>query len=265
MKKAIIALLALAALSATVFSQAAAPAAAAPAAAPAAAAPAAAPVAASAPDVGTPDASKIGIETAQQKLKEVSVDQFESAGFWDASISSDEGIITSRLFSGKPASDTPLADDPTFASNYVLGVKTEFYTRGYNQIFITAKRPIPVEGITKIITVWVAGRNYNHILWVELKDFFGNTYELPMGKLNFQGWKKLSVAIPPQNPDGRTGIVQRNFHFTTHMGLKIVGFRIQCDPEEAFGTYYIYLDDMRAVTDLFAEDMRDTDDMQDTW
>ena len=147
------------------------------------------------------------------------------------------------------------AQDPKIVDKYVLGVKTEFYTRGYNEIFITAKRPIPIEGITKTISVWVAGRNYNHILWVELKDFFGNSFELPMGKLNFQGWKKLSVAIPPQNPDGRTGIVQRNFHYTSHMGLKIVGFRIECDPDEAFGTYYIYLDDLRAVTDLFAEDM----------
>ena len=51
-----------------------------------------------------------------------------------------------------------------------------------------------------------------------------------MGKLNFQGWKKISVAIPPQNPDGRTGIIQRNFHYTTRMGLKVVGFRIECDP-----------------------------------
>jgi hypothetical protein len=111
----------------------------------------------------------------------------------------------------------------------------------------------------------VAGRNFNHVLYLQLQDFFGNKYELPLGKLNFQGWKKLSVAIPPQNPDGRTGIVQRNFHYTSRMGLKVMGFRIECDPEEAFGTYYIYMDDLRAVTDLFAEDMRDADDMPDTW
>jgi hypothetical protein len=137
--------------------------------------------------------------------------------------------------------------------------------RGYNDIFINAKRAIPIEGITKIVSVWVVGRNYNHVLWLELKDFFGNSFELPMGKLNFQGWKKLSVAIPPQNPDGRTGIVQRNFHYTSHMGLRVVGFRIECDPDEDFGSYYIYFDDLRAVTDLFAEDMRDSDDMPDTW
>jgi len=257
MKKSIIVLLSLAAFSVALSAQAAAP----------AAGPAAT------PDVGTPDANKIGIETAQQKLKEVSVDQFEEAGFWDASISSDEGVIVGRLFEGRPSGSAaePPADpryvgqDPKVAFKYVYGVRTEFYGRGYNEVFVNAKRPIPIEGITKTISVWVVGRNYNHTLWIELRDFFGNNFELPMGKLNFQGWKKLTVAIPPQNPDGRTGIVQRNFHYTSHMGLKILGFRIECDPDEAYGTYYVYFDDLRAVTDLFAEDMRDPDDMADNW
>ena len=105
MKKTIIALLALAALSSIVFAQAAATQA--PATTPAASAPSSGPAApaagAAATDIAAPNANKIGIETAQQKLREVSVDQFEDAGFWDSSISSDEGIVTSRLFEGRPA------------------------------------------------------------------------------------------------------------------------------------------------------------------
>jgi hypothetical protein len=128
-----------------------------------------------------------------------------------------------------------------------------------------AKRPIPIEGITKTISVWVVGRNYNHKMKIILQDFFGNRFELPLGTLNFQGWKKLSVAIPPQNPDGASGIVQRNYHYNSHMGIKILGFKIECDPMEAYGSYYVYLDDLRAVTDLFAEDNRDPDDMNDAW
>jgi len=263
MKKAIIALFALATLSTAAFAQAAG------------STPAAnsAPAVASAQDVANPNPNRIGIETAQQKLKEVSIDQFENAGFWDAQISADEGIVSSRLFEGQPAGSAaePVADpryigqDPKVVNKYVYGVKTDFYARGNNEIIINAKRPIPIEGITKTITVWVVGRNYNHVLWLEFKDFFGNSFELPLGKLNFQGWKKLSVAIPPQNPDGKNGIIQRNFHYSNRMGIRVVGFKIACDPEEAFGTYYIYFDDLRAVTDLFAEDNRDQDDMSDTW
>jgi hypothetical protein len=259
MKKAIIVLL-IVGVSAALFAQASTT-------------PAASPSGANTTAVGDPDPTKVGIETAQQKLMEVSIEKFEAAGFWEAKISSDEGIVTGRLFEGQPALSKaePTADprdnnkDTKSADKYVFGVKTEFYQRGYNEIFINAKRPVPIEGITKTVSVWIVGRNYNHTLWLELKDFFGNTYELPMGKLNFQGWKKMTVAIPPQNPDGRTGIVQRNFHYTSHMGLRVTGFRIECDPEEAYGTYYIYLDDLRAVTDLFAEDSRDEDDMSDTW
>lgn len=251
MKKACIVLLALVAVSGVALAQTPAP----------------------ATEVGSPDPNKIGVDTAQQKLKEVSVDQFEAAGFWDAKISNDDGISTARLFEGRPAGSAaePVADpryvgqDPKIVNKYVFGVRTDFYQRGYNEIFVNAKRPIPIEGITKIVSVWVIGRNYNHTLYLQLQDFFGNEFELQMGKLNFQGWKKLTVAIPPQNPDGRTGIVQRNYHYTSHMGLKVKGFRVQCDPDEAYGSYYIYFDDLRAVTDLFSEDSRDQDDMPDTW
>jgi hypothetical protein len=123
-------------------------------------------------------------------------------------------------------------------------------------------RPIPIEGITKTISVWVAGRNFNHELILLIQDFFGKNFELNMGNLNFQGWKQLTVYVPPTR---ESGIVQRNYHYNNRMGIKIVGFRVDVDPTEAFGSYYVYLDDLRAVTDLFAEESRDPDDMVDSW
>jgi hypothetical protein len=33
----------------------------------------------------------------------------------------------------------------------------------------------------------------------------------------------------------------------------------------ARGTYYMYIDDLRAVTDLYDMENRDEDDMLDTW
>jgi hypothetical protein len=79
------------------------------------------------------------------------------------------------------------------------------------------------------------------------------------------GWKKMTVTIPPQAEDGLSGVVQRNYHYNNHMGIKIIGFRIDCDPLEAYGSYYLYLDDLRATTDLFSEYYRDPDDMVDGW
>lgn len=218
-------------------------------------------------DVGTADPERIGVESAQQKLKEVSVDKFENAGFWMSSMSTDMGFTTTRQFDGSPAGKVPVEEekDLNLPDKYVLGTRVDYLRRGHTDFVIYPIRPIPIEGITKTISVWAVGRNYNHELRIIIQDFFGRQYELFMGKLNFQGWKKLTVAVPPQSNDGINGIVQRNYHYNNHMGIKVLGFRVVCDPMETYGSYYFYLDDLRAVTDLFAEDNRDPDDMPDSW
>jgi hypothetical protein len=218
-------------------------------------------------EVGAPNAERIGVDAAQQQLKEISVDKFEHDGYWRSSMSTDEGYTTTRLFSGAPQNKEPLEEEEglNIPDRYVLGTKVDFLRRGYSSFTITPTRPIPIEGITKTISLWVVGRNYNHELKILLQDYFGRPFELYVGKLNFQGWKKLTVAVPPQAADGINGIVQRNYHYNNQLGIKITGFRVDCDPMETYGSYYIYFDDLRAVTDLFAENNRDVDDMADAW
>ena len=218
-------------------------------------------------EVGAPNAASLGIDAAQQYLKEVSVDKFEREGFCRSTMSSDDGFASSRLFNGSPSGKLVIPEEEglNIQDKYVLGTRIDFIHRGYTSFTLYPVRPIPIEGITKTVSVWVAGRNYNHELVLLIEDFFGRPFELYMGKLNFQGWKKLTVAIPPQAENGLNGIVQRNYHYNNNLGIKITGLRIDVDPWEAFGSYYVYFDDMRAVTDLFAEDNRDADDLPDGW
>jgi hypothetical protein len=218
-------------------------------------------------EIGATNPEYLGIEAAQQQLKEISVDKFEHEGYWVSTMSSDAGYTVTRLFSGGPSGKQPIEDeqDLDIPDRYVLGTRVDFLRRGHTSFSIYPVRPIPIEGITKTISVWVAGRNFNHTLSILIQDYFGRSYELYVGKLNFQGWKRLTVAIPPQAEDGRNGIVQRNYHYNNQMGIRVTGFRVNCDPMEAQGSYYIYFDDLRAVTDLFAENDRDPDDMNDAW
>jgi len=217
--------------------------------------------------IGEPDPYMIGVDSAQQQLKEVSVDKFEAEGFWVSHMSSDEGYTTSKLFTGGPSGKEPIPDEEgmNIPDTHVLGTRVDYLRRGYNSFTIRPVRPIPIEGITKTVSLWVAGRNFNHDLVLLIQDYFGRNYEIYVGKLNFQGWKKMTVAIPPQSTDGVNGVIQRSYHYNNQMGIKITGFRIDCDPMEAYGNYYIYFDDLRAVTDLFAENNRDPDDMADGW
>ena len=211
-----------------------------------------------------PDPAVIGADSAKQALKEVSVDLFEREGSWFASISPDYGVISARLFDGSPAGKQPLEENADVEDTKALGVKTEFFRRGVNSFYIKAARPIPIEGITKTVSVWVAGRNQPHDMYLLVQDYFGNNFELYMGNLAFSGWKKMTVAVPP-SPDGERGIVQHSAYFGDRPGLRVVGFRVDCDPMKARGTYYVYFDDLRAVTDLYDMENRNEDDMVDNW
>ncbi len=211
---------------------------------------------------GTPVAENIGVDAAQQKLKEISVIKFEDPAFFYTSMPRDQGFVLTRRLVGSPIEKEPIEDEEAIgldeADNYVLGVKVHYERRGMNSFAVMPVKPLPIAGVTKTISVWVAGRNNNHMLSMMILDYFGNPRELTIGKLNFSGWKKLTVAVPPN-------IIQKDYHYTNINGIKFAGLRVDCDPVDTYGSYYVYFDDLRAVTDLFTEESRDVDDMSDGW
>ena len=212
--------------------------------------------------VGEPDAEELGVDSAQQKLRTVSVSKFEDAGFWEVSMPLEQGLITMRTLPGSPIDKEPLEGEQEAGveepDRNVLGVKIQYYRRGHNQFAVFPVRPLPIEGISKTVSVWVVGRNSPHVLKLIVSDQFGNRGEITMGELNFTGWKKLTAAVP-------RSFKQVDYHYSNRQGISIEGFRIDCDPEETFGTYYLYFDALRATTDLFSEESRDVDDMPDNW
>lgn len=216
--------------------------------------------------VDEPNPETVGNESAMQALHEISIDKFEREGSWGVHMSPDYGVISSRLFEGSPAMKDPLPEDEgkEDEDTQVLGVKVEFFKRGVNSFYITSQRPLPIEGITKEISLWVCGRNMGHRMYVLLEDYFGRNYELYMGSLGFSGWKKLKCPVPA-SPDSEHGIVQHSPYYGDKPGLRIIGFRVDCDPMLSRGSYYMYLDDLRCVTDVYDLVNRDEDDMMDDW
>jgi hypothetical protein len=210
-----------------------------------------------------PEAQELGTDTAQQALQEVSISRFEDPGFWSVYVPSDKGVIQHRRLEGAPADKEPISAeqqaDIDVEDQYVLGVKTQFFPpRSQTNIMVEPSRPLPVPGIAKTISVWVVGRNFNHRLSVLLRDIEGEMVILPMGQLNFSGWRKLTTAIPPT-------VRQQDIHYPHLSGVEIIGFMITPDLLESFGSYYVYFDALRVTTDLFLEESRDPDDMVDSW
>ena len=63
-------------------------------------------------EIGSPNPeSLLGLDAAQQYLKEVSVEKFEREGFWRSAMSPDDGYTTSRLFNGAPAGKVTIPDE----------------------------------------------------------------------------------------------------------------------------------------------------------
>jgi hypothetical protein len=227
------------------------------------------PVFAQLSDTSEPEEEIIGRDVAEQMIKSVTIDKMEDAGFWYAVMAQDQGLIRIQTRNGNPVEKEKKdearlkeEEEKGGVGEYVLGVKVKFYRRQANVFMVKPVKPLPIPGTTKSISVWVVGRNYNHVLKIMISDYYGRPREITVGKLNFSGWEKLTVAIPPR-------IIQSDYHFMEKEGIKFLGFKIECDPNEAFGTYYVYFDDLSAKTDLFTQASREKIkggyDMDDGW
>ena len=234
-----------------------------PVATPAPASTSAAPTATTDPStIGAADPVLIGSDKANPQLATVMINKFEDDGFWTGSMSRDDGFITLRKFESKGAlakKPIPAEKDAKIdeADNYVVGAKIDHLHRAVTSFSIIPSRPISMPGVVKTISVWVVGRNVNHQLYAMVNDQFGNTAKIPMGSLAFTGWRQLTGAVPPS-------VKQIDPRYESHSGLTFQSFLIETDPAETYGQYYIYFDDLSVVTDLFIQNKRDPDDMNDS-
>jgi len=196
------------------------------------------------------------------------MNDFEASEDWRAVATCPIGDTKIRKIPGKPR---PLDDNgniieyPETATDdngiahkneFVLGVKTYFMDRGFDRVEVFPPNEYIIRGKAKEIKVWVLGRKFRHTLFVKLRDFRGNLYKIKIGRLDFWGWKELSVIVPGWLPQSASyAMLDKNLHF--------VSFFVESDTFEVPGTFYFYLDNFRVITDLseFTGDVF----IKDTW
>ncbi len=137
-----------------------------------------------------------------------------------------------------------------------LGVKTYFMDRGFDRVEVFPPTEYIIRGKAREISIWVLGRNFRHTLYVKLRDYKGSFHKLRIGRLDFWGWKKLSVVVPGWLPQSSTyALLDKNLHF--------VSLYIECDLHEVPGTFYTYFDNLIVKADM--SDMPDDADIKDNW
>ena len=169
----------------------------------------------------------------------------------------------------------------------VLGVRCRFTRQGYNYVEIMPVKvadadaeerdivyidgsgtqyeadPIPISGRVRLFDVWVWGSNYNYYLEAHFVDSWGLSHVIRMGDLRFGGWKNLSADIPGS-------ISQATNYIPRSKPLSFTKFVLWTRPTEVVDDYYIYLDQIKVLTDIFetrfdGDALTDGELMMDIW
>ena len=219
-----------------------------------------------------------GNTTTKKKLDGLVVDwlnDFEACEDWRAIATCPLGDTKIRKIPGKPRpknlagkfvnhegnpGDFPnqQTDENGFVhqNKYVLGVKTYFLDRGYDRVEVFPSNEYIIRGKAREVKVWVLGRKFRHTLFIKLRDYRGKLHKIKIGRLDFWGWKEMSVIIPGWLPQSSTyALLDKNLHF--------VSFFVECDKFEVPGTFYFYMDQFRIITDL--SEFTGDETIKDTW
>ena len=187
------------------------------------------------------------------------VDSFDDAGdeewSWIAAGSRfvTEGYPLIKYFDGMPNALRFQQSDPN--RDYgVMGIQFKFNRQGDNWVDIIpvmagedgedVPYEIPFRGVVSRLDLWVWGGNYMYELEVLVRDYQGRVHSLPMGWLNYEGWRNLAVNIPSNIP-------QTSRYVGESTNLKFVAFRIRTSPTERVDDFKVFFDQFRVLTDTY--------------
>lgn len=174
-----------------------------------------------------------------------------------------------------------------------LGVQAMFDRKGFNTLElipvadkdndqgIPVETPLSLPGRVKLMDLWFWGSNYQYYVEIVLRDFRGIVHTVPVGNINYTGWRNLRIEIPK-------GIPQDVNYIPGRRGLELVKIVISTDPtEKVVGDapggrmtpvkgdntavpFYIYVDHIKVLTDMFespfdGSDLADPESVQKLW
>ncbi len=141
--------------------------------------------------------------------------------------------------------------------NHVLGVKTYFNVGGGDRVELTPPHELKIKGMARQFSIWMLGRNFNHSLFLKVRDYRGKIHKLKVGPLNFYGWRKMTVVVPGWLPQSRReALFDRNLHF--------VSLYVMADYHEPRGNFYFYIDGLKVLVDR-GEPKYPGSEIEDSW
>jgi hypothetical protein len=154
----------------------------------------------------------------------------------------------------------------------VLGLHGSFLRKGYNYVEIVPgtgegdnfePRPIPIPGRVQFLDLWVWGSNHAYVLEIHVRDFRGIDHVLPLGSIQFVGWKNIQVRVSGSIPQAWQYLPRRQ-------GLELTKLVLWTTPGEKVDDFYMYIDQIKATTDMFessydGNNLAEADELQQVW
>ena len=141
--------------------------------------------------------------------------------------------------------------------NHIMGVKTYFQDRGFDRVEVRPPHEYVIKGKARQFSIWILGRKYRHTFSIKLKDYKGKIHKLSLGRLDFFGWRKLTVTVPGYLPQStRYALIDKN--------LRFVSFFVTSDVHEVPGTFYFYVDGLKVLIDKSEMDYPGSE-IKDNW
>ena len=153
--------------------------------------------------------------------------------------------------------------------NKSLGIQGRFDRRGYNWIDIYPvdgdENPfeIPMPGRVRYMDVWVWGSNLEYDVEAYIRDLQGVVHIIKLGSIAYTGWRNLRANIP--------GYIRQSKKILPNLAqLRFVKFRIWTQPTEKVDNFYIYVNQLKILTDSFesifdGDELADPDSIQELW
>ena len=164
-----------------------------------------------------------------------------------------DGYPILKFFDGMPRAVKVMNEETENAK--FLGVQAKFNRRGDNWLDIVPSKQgdnglepyeIPFKGNISRIDMWVWGAGYYYDLEVLVRDCYGRVHTIPVGCLNFKGWKNMSANVPRSIP-------QHTSYIGGEKNLRFVAFRVRTRPTEHVEDFYLFIDQFKALTNVFLD------------
>ncbi len=110
-------------------------------------------------------------------------------------------------------------------------------------------------GSLKSISINMRGLDFPHVVSLIIEDPKGQIREIPMGRLDFQGWKTLTWTNPNYIYDVRNlSLVKMPLYPFTVPILRLIGFKFYKDANSVGGDFITYISDVTVTYDKAIDD-----------